>query len=64
MIPKQKVFMAKKEISIESCKNKNLFVFQHLEIIQIFTIHFYILVLQSKEQKVSPITTFSKKMIF
>ena len=30
MIPKQKVFMAKKEISIESCKNKNLFVFSAL----------------------------------
>ena len=35
--------------------------FQHLVTIQIFTIHFYIPVLQSKEQKVSPITTFSKK---
>ena len=30
MIPKQKVFMAKKEISIESCKNKKLFVFSAL----------------------------------
>ncbi len=30
MIPKQKVFMAKKEISIKSCKNKNLFVFSAL----------------------------------
>ena len=30
MIPKHKVFMAKKEISIESCKNKNLFVFSAL----------------------------------
>lgn len=30
IIPKQKVFMAKKEISIESCKNKNLFVFSAL----------------------------------
>ena len=30
MIPKQKVFMAKKEINIESCKNKNLFVFSAL----------------------------------
>ena len=30
IIPKQKVFIAKKEISIESCKNKNLFVFSAL----------------------------------
>ena len=30
MIPKQKVFMAKKEVLIESCKNKNLFVFSAL----------------------------------
>ena len=30
MLPKQKIFMAKKEISIESCKNKNLFVFSAL----------------------------------
>ena len=30
MIPKQKVFMAKKEIYIKSCKNKNLFVFSAL----------------------------------
>lgn len=30
MIPKQKVFMAKKEVCIESCKNKNLFVFSAL----------------------------------
>ena len=30
MIPEQKVFMAKKEIYIKSCKNKNLFVFSAL----------------------------------
>ena len=30
MIPKQKVFMAKKEINIKLCKNKNLFVFSAL----------------------------------
>ena len=30
LIPKQKTFMAKKEISIKSCKNKNLFVFSAL----------------------------------
>ena len=56
--------MAKKEISIESCKNKNLFVFSALG----NNTNFHNSLLHSgftiKRIKVSPITTFSKKMIF